>query len=61
MNVSQPVSSAIDNVDFDFLSPAEIKAISVKRIENPVSFDDLMNPIPGGLQDPALGAWGDHM
>ncbi|KAK6844312.1 hypothetical protein PG995_014422 [Apiospora arundinis] len=60
MNISQPVSSGIDSVDFDFLTPAEIKAISVKRIENPESFDDLNNPLPGGLQDPALGAWGEH-
>ncbi|KAK8039955.1 DNA-directed RNA polymerase I subunit [Apiospora rasikravindrae] len=60
MNISQPITSGIDSVDFDFLTPAEIKAISVKRIENPESFDDLSNPLPGGLQDPALGAWGEH-
>ncbi|KAH8677266.1 hypothetical protein BX600DRAFT_408654 [Xylariales sp. PMI_506] len=61
MNVSQPVSSVIDSVDFDFLTPAEIKAISVKRIENPTTFDSLLNPTPGGLYDPALGAWGDSL
>ncbi|KAI0014813.1 beta and beta-prime subunits of DNA dependent RNA-polymerase [Xylariomycetidae sp. FL0641] len=59
MNISQPISSAVDSVDFDFLTPAEIKAISVKKIENPTTFDSLLNPIPGGLYDPALGAWGD--
>ncbi|KAI1366389.1 hypothetical protein F5Y08DRAFT_301522 [Xylaria arbuscula] len=59
MNVSQPISSAIDSVDFDFLTPAEIRAISVKKIENPTTFDSLLNPIPGGLYDPALGSWGD--
>lgn len=61
MNISHPVPSAIDSVDFDFLTPAEIKAISVKRIENPTTFDSLLNPIPGGLYDPALGAWGDSL
>lgn len=61
MNVSQPVSSVIDSVDFDFLTPAEIKNISVKRIENPTTFDSLLNPTPGGLYDPALGAWGDSL
>ncbi|KAI1411781.1 beta and beta-prime subunits of DNA dependent RNA-polymerase [Hypoxylon sp. FL1857] len=61
MNISQPIASAIDSVDFDFLTPAEIKAISVKRIENPTTFDSLLNPIPGGLYDPALGAWGDSV
>ncbi|KAH9898602.1 beta and beta-prime subunits of DNA dependent RNA-polymerase [Xylariomycetidae sp. FL2044] len=59
MNISQPIASAIDSVDFDFLTPAEIKAISVKKIENPTTFDSLLNPIPGGLYDPALGAWGE--
>ncbi|KAI1764352.1 beta and beta-prime subunits of DNA dependent RNA-polymerase [Hypoxylon sp. FL1150] len=61
MNISQPISSNIDSVDFDFLTPAEIKAISVKRIENPTTFDSLLNPVPGGLYDPALGAWGDQI
>ncbi|KAI2620150.1 beta and beta-prime subunits of DNA dependent RNA-polymerase [Hypomontagnella submonticulosa] len=61
MNISQPISSAIDSVDFDFLTPTEIKAISVKRIENPTTFDSLLNPIPGGLYDPALGAWGEQI
>lgn len=61
MNISHPVSSAIDSVDFDFLTPTEIKSISVKRIENPTTFDSLLNPIPGGLYDPALGAWGESM
>lgn len=59
MNISQPVSSAIDSVDFHFLTQAEIKAISVRRIENPTTFDSLLNPTPSGLYDPALGAWGD--
>ena len=61
MNISQPVPSAIGSVDFGFLGPAEIKALSVKRIENPQTFDTLLHPIPGGLYDPALGAWGDHL
>ncbi|KAI1858696.1 uncharacterized protein JN550_012528 [Neoarthrinium moseri] len=61
MNISQPVSSVIDSVDFDFLTPDEIKNISVKRIENPTTFDSLLNPTPGGLYDPALGAWGDSL
>ena len=60
MNISQPVASAIESVDFGFLSPAEIKELSVKRIQNPVTFDTLLHPIPEGLYDPALGAWGDN-
>jgi hypothetical protein len=61
MNISQPVPSAIGSVDFGFLTAEEIKALSVKKIENPLTFDTLLHPIPGGLYDPALGAWGDNM
>ncbi|PMD35476.1 beta and beta-prime subunits of DNA dependent RNA-polymerase [Hyaloscypha variabilis F] len=60
MNISQPVPSAISSVDFGFLGAAEIKALSVKRIENSTTFDTLLHPVPGGLYDPALGAWGDN-
>lgn len=59
MNIAQPVSSQIDTVEFTFLPPSEIRAISVKRIENDSTFDNLLNPVPGGLYDPALGSWGD--
>jgi len=61
MNISQPVPSAITSVDFTFLSEIEIKRLSVKRIQNPVTFDTLLHPVPGGLYDPALGACGDNM
>ncbi|KAH6678960.1 DNA-directed RNA polymerase I subunit RPA1 [Plectosphaerella plurivora] len=60
MNISQPVSSAIETVEFTFLTDPEIKAISVKRIENANTFDTLTNPVPGGLYDLCLGALGDR-
>ncbi|KAK7403596.1 hypothetical protein QQX98_010648 [Neonectria punicea] len=59
MNIAQPIPSAVESVEFEFLSPKEIRAISVKRIENDSTFDNLLNPVPGGLYDPALGSWGD--
>ena len=58
MNVSQPVASTIGSVSFGFLTSEEIRATSVKRIESPETFDTLLNPIPGGLYDSALGAYG---
>lgn len=61
MNISQPISSSIETVEFTFLTDEEIKAISVKRIENDSTFDNLLNPVPGGLYDPALGSWGDAL
>ncbi|KAL1842584.1 hypothetical protein VTJ49DRAFT_4764 [Mycothermus thermophilus] len=61
MNIAQPVASAIESVEFTFLSADEIRSISVKRIENETTFDSLLNPVPGGLYDPALGSWGDSL
>ncbi|KAK4455581.1 hypothetical protein QBC34DRAFT_390317 [Podospora aff. communis PSN243] len=61
MNISQPVTSALESVEFTFLTPEEIRAISVKRIENDTTFDTLLNPVPGGLYDTALGPWGDAL
>ncbi|KXH51409.1 RNA polymerase Rpb1 [Colletotrichum simmondsii] len=61
MNISQPISSSVETVEFTFLTEEEIKAISVKRIENDSTFDNLLNPVPGGLYDPALGSWGDAL
>lgn len=61
MNISQPVSSSVDRVEFTFLTKQEIHAISVKKIENDSTFDTLLNPVRGGLYDPSLGSWGDTM
>ncbi|KAG9698358.1 beta and beta-prime subunits of DNA dependent RNA-polymerase, partial [Aureobasidium melanogenum] len=60
MNISQPVSSQIGGVEFAFLPSDEIRALSVKRITNPTTFDTLLNPVPGGLYDAALGNFGDN-
>jgi DNA-directed RNA polymerase I subunit RPA1 len=61
MNIAQPVGSALESVEFTFLTTDEIRSISVKRIENDNTFDSLLNPVPGGLYDPALGSWGDAL
>ena len=58
---TRPVASSIAGIDFGVLSNEEIKAVSVKRIYNTPSLDSFNNPVPGGLYDTALGAWGDHM
>ncbi|KAI9736640.1 MAG: hypothetical protein M1834_000844 [Cirrosporium novae-zelandiae] len=60
MNVSKPVSSAISSVGFGYLTADEIKATSVKQIHSATTFDTLHLPIPGGLYDPALGAWEEY-
>lgn len=60
MNISQPVASAIEAVDFKFLLKDEIQKLSVKRIISSVTFDSLLHPVPGGLYDLALGAFLDN-
>jgi hypothetical protein len=59
--VAHPVSSSIAGVDFTVYSDEEIKKLSVKRIQNTPTLDSFNNPVPGGLYDPAMGAWGDHV
>ncbi|KAI5797692.1 hypothetical protein EDC01DRAFT_629076 [Geopyxis carbonaria] len=61
MNVSSPVASELSSVEFNPLSPADIHAISVKQIVNPITFENTIPgrvpvPVSGGLYDPALGA-----
>ena len=60
-NFTRPVASTVSGVEFDFYTSDEVKAASVKRICNTPTLDSFNNPIPGGLYDPALGAWGDHV
>ena len=60
MNSSLPVASAINGVEFQFLSANDIRTVSVKRISNPTTFDSLLHPVPGGLHDAALGAFLDN-
>jgi hypothetical protein len=61
MNTFQPVPSSLDSVQFSSLSADEIRALSVKRIENNITFDNLLHPVPGGLYDPALGALDNYL
>ncbi|KAJ5167132.1 DNA-directed RNA polymerase I subunit [Penicillium canariense] len=58
---ARPVASSIAGVDFNVYSDEEIKKLSVKRIHNTPTLDSFNNPVPGGLYDPAMGAWGDHV
>ncbi|KAF9701503.1 hypothetical protein EKO04_001089 [Ascochyta lentis] len=60
MNTAQPTSSAIEGVEFGFLSAPDVRALSVKRITNPTTFDSLLHPVAGGLHDAALGAFLDN-
>jgi hypothetical protein len=44
-----------DCLHFGVYTSKEIKALSVKEVTNPQTFDSLSHPTYGGLYDPALG------
>jgi DNA-directed RNA polymerase I subunit RPA1 len=60
-NFARPVASSIAGIDFTVYNSEDVKATSVKRIHNTPTLDSFNNPVPGGLYDPAMGAWGDHV
>lgn len=56
--MASPIPIATHQVvgsSFGFFTTEEIRKISVKRIDNPVSLNRLSTPIEGGLYDPAMG------
>jgi DNA-directed RNA polymerase I subunit RPA1 len=53
--VLQVVTNYVEAVGFSFYTDEEKHSISVKQITSPVLFDNLKNPVVGGLYDPALG------
>ncbi len=55
MDISHSISSEISSVSFSFLTSDDIRAISVKQIDNPILLDNLNLPNIGGLYDPKLG------
>ncbi|KAI3632983.1 hypothetical protein MIR68_009058 [Amoeboaphelidium protococcarum] len=56
MNFSVPISTEIEGLSFSFIDSNNVKALSVKRIDNPVTFDPTTRqPTDGGLYDPQLG------
>ena len=60
MNFNPTFNRTISSVGFAALSKDEIQQISVKRITNSSTFDSLLHPLPGGLYDPAFGAFLDN-
>ncbi|KAF2455211.1 hypothetical protein BDY21DRAFT_387027 [Lineolata rhizophorae] len=61
MNPSRPPPSAVSRVEFGHLSDHEVRALSVKRICNPSTFDSLLHPVPGGLYDTAMGSFQSNL
>ena len=55
MDISHALHSEVTSVSFSFLSSADIHAISVTKVDNPILLDNLNLPTVGGLYDPKLG------
>ncbi|WVQ96644.1 hypothetical protein IAU59_003749 [Kwoniella sp. CBS 9459] len=55
MDIAHSIHSEITSLSFSFLSADDVKAISVKKLDNPILLDNLNLPTRGGLYDPKLG------
>ena len=55
MDITRAIPSHICAAAFSFLTPEEVRAISVRQVVNPVLFDGANAPTVGGLYDPAFG------
>lgn len=49
------VNARLDGTRFSFYTDEEIEKLSVKEIHNPMAYDELNNPTPGGICDEAMG------
>mmetsp|Transcript_11185 Transcript_11185/g.46744 ORF Transcript_11185/g.46744 Transcript_11185/m.46744 type:complete len:426 (+) Transcript_11185:59-1336(+) len=52
---SRDVGHHVRALAFSFYTSDEVRALSVKAITNPTTFDDMGRPVQGGLYDLALG------
>jgi DNA-directed RNA polymerase I subunit RPA1 len=55
MDIAHPIHTEASALSFSFLSSDDIRAMSVKKLDNPLLLDNLNLPTRGGLYDPALG------
>lgn len=55
MDIAHSLHTEVAGLSFSFLTSDDVKAISVKKIDNPILLDNLNMPTKGGLYDPKLG------
>jgi DNA-directed RNA polymerase I subunit RPA1 len=55
MDIAHSLHSEVSAISFSFLTSDDIRAISVKKVDNPILLDNLNLPTSGGLYDPKLG------
>jgi DNA-directed RNA polymerase I subunit RPA1 len=49
------IQTRFNGTEFGFYTYEEIKKLSVKKIVAPIAFDDIGQPVRGGICDPAMG------
>lgn len=52
---ARPLRAQVRECHFGFYSSDEVRALSTLSLTSVETFDDLGNPVPGGLNDPVLG------
>ena len=52
---ARPLRAQVQECHFGFYSSDEVRALSTLSLTSVETFDDLGNPVPGGLNDPVLG------
>ena len=61
MDIDTPIGCDVSHVSFSFITTEDVKRLSVKALNNPITFDPITNyPSGGGLYDPVLGAFDKH-
>ncbi|OVA12173.1 RNA polymerase [Macleaya cordata] len=54
-HTTEGATEVVEAVHFSILTTEEVRKQSVKKVTNPILFDSLDRPSPGGLYDPAMG------
>ncbi|KAL6987100.1 DNA-directed RNA polymerase [Sarracenia purpurea var. burkii] len=57
---TEVMSECVEAVRFSFMTDEEVRRHSIVKITNPVLFDSVERPVPGGLYDPAMGPLNDQ-
>jgi len=56
-NPKTPIRTQVDSLEFGLHTSSSIRALSAVEVVSSVAFDNLGNPLKGGLYDDAMGPW----
>ncbi|CAH8362128.1 unnamed protein product [Eruca vesicaria subsp. sativa] len=58
-NTTEGASQVVKSVRFSFMTEEDVRKHSVLKVTNPILFDNVDRPVPGGLYDPLMGPMND--